>query len=207
MDAINCALHVCQIKHDSNGDISSNIDTAHFPDHLTWEGQQLSAEVAASPAFLAAFYIQQAHCKVFKLPIMSTQYTWTKKLVDGLKLFCDWHLALVHHQTLMSQDTNADHILGKYRSSIDLLKQYLAGGGVASKISDATSQRLMVKARVDRERLRMVPTLKEMRSGVKQAMLFLQDLEERTKKLERDMRDMCYAAMGFDGRKRAFSCD
>ena len=154
-----------------------------FLDMLTWEGQQLSAEVAASPAFLAAFYIQQAHCKVFKLPIMSTQYTWTKKLVDGLKLFCDWHLALVHHQTLMSQDTNADHILGKYRSSIGLLKQYLEGGGVASKISDATNQRLVVKARVDRERLRRVPTLKEMRSGVKQAMLFLQDLEERAQGL------------------------
>lgn len=151
-----------------------------FLNMLTWGGRQPAPEDAAKPAFLAAVYINDAQKEVFKLPIMSIQYTWTKKVWLSLKQFSVWHLHLVSVQHLKSLDARTEKTLEKYKSCIELLWQELEGGGLASRITDETGRRLIAKARADRERIGKIATLSEMKSAVRQAMCFLKCLEERT---------------------------
>ena len=92
---------------------------------LSVEGHDLPKEEDVStPVVLAALYMSVMYKEMFSLPLMAPSFTWSRKMTDAFRMFCDWQKAGDDKQHLM---TGQPHLL-KLSSALGQLSFALKTG-------------------------------------------------------------------------------
>ena len=69
------------------------------------EGWDLSSQEQASDSkVLVGLYLGSVHNAIFLLPLLKPVYTWSRKVAEALKLFCEWHLSCIAREAIISDD-------------------------------------------------------------------------------------------------------
>jgi hypothetical protein len=97
---------------------------------LEIEGKDIQqAGVAEDPALWVAVFVNKVHQKMFTCKLLSTAYTWTRRVNDALKLFVEW----LRHCVLEAQLTSDELHHVKWIAALDQYGQALRGG-IAKKL-------------------------------------------------------------------------
>ena len=137
---------------------------------LEVEGYNLANE-ASDPAVLVAVYIFDIHKDLLNLPILAPHYSWTRKVLDALKSFCDWQKMQVSKLQLMSDSSQ----WAKYKAALEQLSIALTGG-VQKRVLADKHRRALERRIGDAQKLEHLPVLEEMKGAVMKAMATLHHL-------------------------------
>ena len=124
----------------------------------------VSEDVASDPRVLVSMYIHDTHKAVFKLPFMHPIYTWTRKLMDAFKSFCEWQIKVVGKRAV----TSGDPKWSKYKECITLLVSDLSDG-VSKRIGSEKDARDIKRNLFDAQRVAAFPPVAVMQTAVHKA--------------------------------------
>ena len=133
-----------------------------------------SCDAAADPRVLVSLYLSGAHSDMFSLAITHPAHSWTRKLLECLKLYCEFQISAVARQQLLTDDLK----WGKYKVSIEQLLAELKGG-VAKRVADEKANRASARRGSDRARIDAFPTVQELQTAVSRGMIALQLIAAR----------------------------
>ena len=173
---------------------------------LDFNGAPATQEKAADPAWLVALYLGNLHTKLFQLPIMAAQFSWTRKALDALRVFVAYQQTVVGKQQLISDSPR----WVKFAASLEQLAAALRVG-VAKRVAVTKKTKTMQKRVDDAYALHGLPPTPVLQAAVKRAMVTLQYISQQYRsdpQLPAGMQAQATAAMvgilflnGFGGRK------
>lgn len=169
---------------------------------LEMEGSDYS-----DPAILVSMRISGLHKAIFKLHLMQPGFSWTRKILDALKVFIEWQIDQVGTQHLMSDQK---HWL-KYKTSLEQLLASLKGG-IQKKVYLDKNKRTFDRRLWDATKLENFPPVPIMKASISKAMATLHTIHELYKghkTLPKEVQAAANSAMvgifwlnGFGGRKK-----
>lgn len=135
-------------------------------DMITVNGEPMTTSLVANdPAVLVSIYMNNLHRDIFSMGLMSPACTWTRKALEGLKSYCTWQLAEVSKMMLKSDDPSKQ----KFKTSIEQLLSDL-NSGISKRVNKDKKSRQLQRRTDDALRLQELPSIKDMKGAVTQAM-------------------------------------
>lgn len=136
---------------------------------LDVDGADLTKKDGASdPAILVAMYMGGIHRTIFQHPLLNPRFSWTRKMLEALKLMIGWQKGNVQHQQLLDDKP----VWSKYLAALDGLANALRGG-FSKKVSASKKQRALERRASDSGKLYDFPAVAEMKHAVSLAMMCL----------------------------------
>jgi hypothetical protein len=126
------------------------------------------------PSLLVSFYLQGTHSDLFNLGITNPAHSWTRRLLEGLKLYCEFQLGVVGKELLMSDERK----WSKYATAIGQLLNELRGG-FSKRVGEEKAKNLMARREIDRKRINAFPSVPILKLAVHRGMLALQSISEK----------------------------
>jgi hypothetical protein len=146
-------------------------------DMLEVNGESIKdAAAAADPRILVSLYLDETYASLLGLSILDPAHTWTRKLLDSLKLYCEFQLCVLAKQQLA---THAPQ-WGKYVLSIEQLLSELRGG-FTQRVNDEKARRFWERRETDQIKITAIPSVESLQLAVHRGMLTLQFISEDSK--------------------------
>ena len=144
-------------------------------DMLESDGERILAMTMAwEPQILVSMFFNNIHGQMFQLPLLSPTLSWTRKLLEGFKLYCEFHIASVSEKYMMSEVPT----WLKYKSTIEQLLAELRAGPTM-RLNDEKAKRDNARRDSDRIKIRALPSVASLKTAVHRAMLALQAIERK----------------------------
>ena len=125
--------------------------------------------VNGNASYMAAVYTGDVCQKLFALQCMKPEFTWTEKILAGLKMYLEWMQSKLRKLICVNP---GDVASTNHSTVIDQMIKNLAGG-VMSKCKMAKKARHHGRRAVDAERLDKFPSIPVMKVAVGKAMASL----------------------------------
>ena len=169
---------------------------ARFLHMLEVDGQAVTSAASISdPSILAALYVHGTYKKFFDLSILDPVHTWSRKLLQSLKLFCQFHLELVARQIILTDESKWP----KFKVAIEQLRADLCGG-LTTRAKAEKEKRNKARVKLDRQRLEAFPKIETLKLAIHRAMLVLQQIKQtsagRTALSRRELAEATVAIIG-----------
>ena len=126
------------------------------------------ASIIYDPAVTVSMFVNELHLELFNLPILKPAYTWTKGVLDSLKLLAKMHRETSGKQQLVSEDIK----FAKYCTAVEQLQAWL-GGGITKKGAAYKRLRVAERHEGDYKKVKGFPPISTLRTAVGEAMKFL----------------------------------
>ena len=125
--------------------------------------------MACDPKLIVAMYVETMQKKLLALPVLGPQYSWSRKLVEGLVAFAEWHRQTMRKKVLA--DGSGQWFT--YTKALDQLITELTQGGQWKRISENKSKRREAKKVEDLAKIKALPSRTQTMHGIRRAQLQL----------------------------------
>ena len=115
-----------------------------------------------------AMYMSNTHAAMFRLDLLQPTYTWTKKIMEAVRLFIEFLKQGTQKRSLLEDDP----LLVKYSAALDQFSAFLKGG-VSRKVQKAMRSRLTNRRQKDGDKISTLCAVPVMKEAVHRAMMML----------------------------------
>ena len=136
-------------------------------------------EVAANPVVMVALYMGEEYKKILGLKLLNAQYSWTRKLLEGLIVYAKWQKQIVLKALLKDSSGHWDKHAAAIEQFVTLIQ-----GGYTKRVHHEKLKRREAKKLEDLVRIRGLPPRDAIQVGVRRAMLLLSYIERTTRHLK-----------------------
>lgn len=164
------AHHLASDKNNKPATVHDHILAMQRAFHmLEVNGEVVASQgVAEDSALVAALYMGDSYKALLGLKIMGVQYSWTRKMLDGLVAFAKWQKQVATKEVL--KNPRGPH--SNYAAAIDQLVSSLQSG-LAKRVHDEVAKRHHAKKVEDLKKIRGLPDRDAMRHAIRRAQLSL----------------------------------
>ena len=120
---------------------------------------------------LVALYTSRAYQQLIDLPLLSPRYSWSMRMMDGLVLYCQFHLRCLAQKLIRSQQ-------GPWAEYSNVLTTFAKDlkGGHRKRCQEQREENIKKKGAQDLDSLRNLPSVPDLQHGVRDAYLCLRVL-------------------------------
>lgn len=138
-------------------------------DMLEINGEAVGEELANDPRVMVSFFLNDHHRHMLGMELFKVGFTWTRKMLQGMLVFCDYHIDAIDKIILKSDESGPWQ---KYISSLKLLKSQLRGG-YTKRLMQEKTRRMLLKKVEDLKKVELLPPRAVFKTCIHQAMITL----------------------------------
>ena len=125
------------------------------------------------PSVVVAIYFEGLHQTLFNMDLLDPKHTWTHKILESFKLFCEFQIGVLGRHLLI----NDDNTILKHKAAIEELLVELRGG-FTKRIATARARREVGRRDADRTKIESFPPIDAMQHAVWRGMVTLKHIAQ-----------------------------
>lgn len=144
--------------------------------HMLLVGGKPITETSAAfdPGLFVSMYMNNTHNQLLSLNVLSPCYYWTRRVIEAMRLFAEFHVKRVSRLLLETGDTKWEG----YKAALERLQADVEAGP-SKRVTEVRAMRGRAKYKGDYNAIMNFPPVQVIQEGVLNAMRCLRDIRNR----------------------------